>query len=100
MPAMVKAIAQTGCRPFVHVYTFWDYVGRVVFDGQGTQAGEANHAGQGTVFVQRLRRRVKLQLVRNFIRGQPQAARVSHTQGLSAPYDSDSLEALVAHDGA
>src|SRR6266850_1067636 len=100
VPAMVKAIAQTGGRPFVHVYAFWDDVGRVVFNGQGTQAGEANHAGQGTVLVQRLRRGVKLQIVRNLLRGQPQATWVSHTQRLAATHNGDGLEALVAHDGA
>src|SRR5262245_51790890 len=37
--------------------------------------------------------------MRNLICGQPQATRVSHTQGLAATHNGDSLEALVAHDG-
>ena len=29
---------ETGGRPFVHVYAFWDHVRRVIFNGQGAQA--------------------------------------------------------------
>src|SRR5439155_18309628 len=37
-------------------------------------------------------------IVRNLLGCQPQATRISHTQGLAATHDSHGFEALVAHD--
>src|SRR5216117_2058453 len=99
VPAMVEALAQPRRLPRLHVHVAGD-ARRVVPDRQRPHLREVHDAGQRAVLVERARRGIGLEVVRDVVGGLDDPARVRSAQRLGAPHDRDGLQLLLAHDRA
>ena len=99
MPAVIEVLAQLRGLPLLHVHVAGQ-VGRVVLDRQHAELGEVHHPGQRAVVVERGRRGIGLQIVRDVVGGLDEPAGVVGGQRLGAAHDAHRLELLLAHHRA